>query len=85
MTSYKADGTIVRPTPRDPDIKPQHGGEPKRNSLSAAELDAVHRQSADIAAAKRTAKYLGSPEFGAAVLARLDALEAKVAELEGQR
>lgn len=86
MVGYKADGTVIHPRPRDPHAKEAvKAGNPPRNPVTSADLDTIHRHTVENAALKRKLAYLTSPEFGAAVLARLEALEAKVAEMEGQR
>lgn len=83
MVGYKADGTPIYPRPKDPNAKQAvKAGDVPRTPLTPADLDAVHQHSVESAALKRKVTYLTSLHFAVAVLARLDALEAKVAALE---
>ena len=83
MVAYKADGTEIHPTAKDPNARQAvKAGDVPRTPPTPADLEAVHRGTAATAEAKRKAAYLNSPDLGIAILARLDALEAQVAALE---
>lgn len=83
MVGYKADGQVIEPRPTSPNARqPVKAGDPPRTSPTPADLDALHRATADSYAQRQRAAYLTSPDLAVAILARLDALEAQVAALE---
>lgn len=83
MAGFKADGQVVEPRPTNPNARPSvKAGDPPRTSPTPADLEAMHRVNAASTAQKQRAAYLTSPDLAVAILARLDALEAKVAALE---
>ena len=82
MVGYKADGTVIDPTQRDPNARQAvKAGDVPRTPPTPADLEAVHRATAESTAMKQRATYLTSPDLAVNILARLDALEAQVEAL----
>ena len=83
MAGFKADGTVVEPRPTNPNARqPVKAGQVPRTSPTPEDLASLHRVTAESTAQKQRAAYLTSPDLAVAILARLDALETKVAALE---
>ena len=56
MVSYKADGTVIHPTVKDPNARQAvKAGDVPRTPPTPADLEAVHRATAATAEAKRKA------------------------------
>ena len=83
MTSFKADGTVIHPTQRDPSARPAvKAGDVPRTPPTPDNLAALHRATAATNEMRQRASYLTSPDLAVAILARLDALEAQVAAMK---
>lgn len=83
MTSFKADGTVINPTQRDPSARPAvKAGDVPRTPPTPDDLAALHRATAASNEMRQRASYLTSPDLAVAILARLDALEAQVAAMK---